>query len=393
MNDLKKYAGLLNDIAPEGEFLAYINKDESDLLKSKGAKGLLTPQGIPSYRGEGGYQGGSSSSSSSSSGGSSSSSGGSSSSSGDGGGGGGGGQDYSSVPASAPTVSAPTYSGGGSGDNNTVDPGFQNALMTPQVQGIVDAENEYLAPDIDHYKATQKAINTSIKDLGDLDQSDYSDWSKEDQDTYQLEMNKLKGTEGKNYSFYAGNEGTINNTFGENWKDAVVVTPALKFSPTLRFLVAGAKTLYQNATTDYGTGYYGGTDFTGGGSGMPVDGGGWIGRIFNSDGSVNTDISESEAQGIYNQAQSDLPYLINNTTPQDSMVNQYFANQPTSCSGLSSDLQTSYNNAKNSVNSILGMTPTNQQFGYSAQPYGLLSSTNMADNPYNIPYLQQRGLI
>jgi len=393
MNDLKKYAGLLNDIAPEGEFLAYINKDESDLLKSKGAKGLLTPQGIPSYRGEGGYQGGSSSSSSSSSGGSSSSSGGSSSSSGDGGGGGGGGQDYSSVPASAPTVSAPTYSGGGSGDNNTVDPGFQNALMTPQVQGIVDAENEYLAPDIDHYKATQKAINTSIKDLGDLDQSDYSDWSKEDQDTYQLEMNKLKGTEGKNYSFYAGNEGTINNTFGENWKDAVVVTSALKFSPTLRFLVAGAKTLYQNATTDYGTGYYGGTDFTGGGSGMPVDGGGWIGRIFNSDGSVNTDISESEAQGIYNQAQSDLPYLINNTTPQDSMVNQYFANQPTSGSGLSSDLQTSYNNAKNSVNSILGMTPTNQQFGYSAQPYGLLSSTNMADNPYNIPYLQQRGLI
>ena len=62
-------------------------------------------------------------------------------------------------------------------------------------------------------------------------------------------------------------------------------------------------------------------------------------------------------------------------------------------SPLSSDLQTSYNNAKNSVNSILGITPTNQQFGYSAQPYGLLSSTNMADNPYNIPYLQQRGLI
>jgi len=41
----------------------------------------------------------------------------------------------------------------------------------------------------------------------------------------------------------------------------------------------------------------------------------------------------------------------------------------------------------------LGMTPTNQQFGYSQAPYGLLSSTNMADNPFNIPYLQQRGLI
>jgi hypothetical protein len=88
------------------------------------------------------------------------------------------------------------------------------------------------------------------------------------------------------------------------------------------------------------------------------------------------------------------PYAISGQTPQDSMVNQYFANMNMSQgSPLSSDLQTSYNNAKNSVNSILGITPTNQQFGYSAQPYGLLSSTNMADNPYNIPYLQQRGLI
>ena len=84
------------------------------------------------------------------------------------------------------------------------------------------------------------------------------------------------------------------------------------------------------------------------------------------------------------------PYAISGQTPQDSMVNQYFSNLGTSGSGLSSDLQTSYNNAKNNISSILG---TNQQFGYSAQPYGLLSSTNMADNPFNIPYLQQRGLI
>ena len=85
-----------------------------------------------------------------------------------------------------------------------------------------------------------------------------------------------------------------------------------------------------------------------------------------------------------------LPFAIAGQVAPDSMVNQYFANQPTSSSGLSSDLQTSYNNAKNNISSILG---TNQQFGYSAQPYGLLSSTNMADNPFNIPYLQQRGLI
>lgn len=87
---------------------------------------------------------------------------------------------------------------------------------------------------------------------------------------------------------------------------------------------------------------------------------------------------------------SQLPLSMTGATPQESMVNQYFANLGMGQQPLSSNLQTSYNNAKNNVNSILGV---NQQFGYSTTPYGLLSSTNLADNPFNIPYLQQRGLI
>ena len=88
------------------------------------------------------------------------------------------------------------------------------------------------------------------------------------------------------------------------------------------------------------------------------------------------------------------PYAITGTTPQQSMVNQYFANLGmTTGSPLSSNLQTSYNNAKTNVNSLLGITPTSQQFGYSTQPYGLLSSTNLAANPFNIDYLRTRGLI
>ena len=87
---------------------------------------------------------------------------------------------------------------------------------------------------------------------------------------------------------------------------------------------------------------------------------------------------------------SQLPISMTGATPQESMVNQYFDNLGMDQQPLSSNLQTSYNNAKNNVNSILGV---NQQFGYSTAPYGLLSSTNMADNPFNIEYLQQRGLI
>ena len=34
MNNLEKYVGLLNDIAPKGEFLAYINEEEAEMLNS-----------------------------------------------------------------------------------------------------------------------------------------------------------------------------------------------------------------------------------------------------------------------------------------------------------------------------------------------------------------------
>ena len=86
------------------------------------------------------------------------------------------------------------------------------------------------------------------------------------------------------------------------------------------------------------------------------------------------------------------PYAITDTTPQQSVVQDYFSGLNLGQS-ISSGLQTDYNNAKNNINSILGVTPLSQQFGYSTQPYGLLSSTNMAANPFNIDYLRTRGLI
>ena len=102
---------------------------------------------------------------------------------------------------------------------------------------------------------------------------------------------------------------------------------------------------------------------------------------------------KDQGGGGDNNFSNNFSNIIKQMTP-DSQVNKYFANLGTSSqSTLSSSLETSYNTAKANINSILGMTPTNQQFGYSQAPYGLLSSTNMADNPFNIPYLQQRGLI
>ena len=81
--------------------------------------------------------------------------------------------------------------------------------------------------------------------------------------------------------------------------------------------------------------------------------------------------------------------VVGNTTPVDSMVNNYFANLGNQ--GSVSDVQTAYDQAKANLNMIL--TPTNQQFGYSAPISGGFTMANLSNNPYNIDYMKNRGLI
>ena len=304
MKNLKKYAGLLNDVAPEGEFLAYINKDESDLLKSKGALGIMTSQGIPSYRGEGGYQGGNNASDNATGGqggssgtgtdGQGSTGGGSSNS------GGGGGQDMSSVPASTPSV--------GNQDDNRLD----------YITG------EYL----------------------DL---------------------TLTPEQKEEYSDYREN---VSESIAPSTKTSSKIISGL-LSATL-FPFAG--NLYNSYIDATAMGYSVPNPFAG---------------LFGDNPITPEAIQNFGGDGGNNNFSNNFSNIIKQMTP-DSQVNQYFANQP--ISSLSSGLETSYNNAKSNINNLLGMTPSNQQFGYSQAPYGSYSSTNMAGNPYK-DYLTTRGLI
>ena len=82
------------------------------------------------------------------------------------------------------------------------------------------------------------------------------------------------------------------------------------------------------------------------------------------------------------------PYQIGQTTPQESMVANYFANQQNY--GMS-DVQKAYDQAKANLNMTL--TPNTQQFGYSDPPYGGYTMADLSNNPYNIDYLKNRGLI
>ena len=326
MNNLKKYAGLLNEVAPKGEFLAYINNDEEKMLREAGGKGILTQSGIRSYRGEGGYQGGSTGSSSSSS--SSSSSGSSSSSSG---GGGGGGQSYSVAAQQAAAEAARA------------------------------ASIERAAASIKEAKAKEVSIGNEDDNRLNYITGDYQDIN-------------LTPEQKEQFSDYRED---VSESIAPSTKTSSKIISGLLSSALFPF----AGNLYNKYIDATAMGYSIPNPFEG-----LFDGG----NITPESIQNFQDKGGDEQQALINNAISQSPFDMTGTTPQDSMVNQYFANQPTSSSGLSSDLQTSYNNAKNNISSILG---TNQQFGYSTAPYGLLSSTNMADNPFNIPYLQQRGLI
>ena len=354
MNNLKNAVGLLNAQAPQGEFLAYINPNEAQMLKDAGGAGLLTPQGIPSYFTAGQRE------------------------SRMGGG---------SISPGTSTSGGMRDSGGNDNNNNQNDnrqtySATTQYETTPQAMGTVDAEDEYLAPDKDHWKATQKAIKKFQK--GDNYQADYSDWSKESREAYQLEMNKLKGTEGKNYSFYKGNEGTTNLSFSEHWKDVSATNPVLANIPIARLLIAAGRTLQENFTTDYGTARYGGAG-TDGSSLRAIDGGGWLGMLFNSDGTVKEDLSNDDYDRIYNAALPDLPYLVGGSQPQEtSMVNEYFANTNNQNLGISSDYMTTYNKAKEDLAKTLNMTANADQFGYS----GTMTASNIYYN-----YLKEQGLL
>jgi len=85
-------------------------------------------------------------------------------------------------------------------------------------------------------------------------------------------------------------------------------------------------------------------------------------------------------------------YAIANQTPEESQVDKWFANNPTG-TGLDPNYMTTYNTAKANIAATLGMVDTSNQFGYSDTPYGGLTAQNLTTNPFNIPYMQERGLI
>ena len=174
-------------------------------------------------------------------------------------------------------------------------------------------------------------------------------------------------------------------TFAENFQSLPNYLPL-----TARFLMAGGKSLsnYQDRSKFMGFNEAGQRGLLGNAA---------LGYGQGRDSNVpmsNFNTGDSD-RDVMNRIAPDAPYIVNpNLTRPDSVAQDFFNNMNmTQGSPLSSDLQRDYNNAKNSVNSILGIVAPNQQFGYSTDPYGGLMASNLSTNPFNIDYMRTRGLI
>jgi hypothetical protein len=115
---------------------------------------------------------------------------------------------------------------------------------------------------------------------------------------------------------------------------------------------------------------------------------------FSNDDDTSGGKGENElTQQQTNELISLAPFLLSNTVAPESQVNKFFADNQQSTKPISQKLENDYNSAKTRINGILGIIPTNQQFGYSTQPSGGFTATNLASNPFYIEFLKTRGLI
>jgi hypothetical protein len=424
MNNLKKYAGLLNEVAPEGEFLAYINNDEEKMLREAGGKGILTQSGIRSYRGEGGYQGGSTGSSSSSS---SSSSSGSSSSSSGGGGGGGGRQDAESqygADSVGSYDSSQNQSGReqsyGNGNNNTVDPGFQKALKekatsnfdyeTEAYTGLGKIESNFYNDETGQFTTTQSpgvipAVDYQTSNIGAyLDNPNVSDKDKTDflgrlkaisnsdlvgtnvdgiED--QFIVDNLDGSlnsilDQTKYSKYTNNIDEVAKTFESDFKNTPLST-VTKSGGVLGTFFRGVTDNYKNNKAMDLLGYTGSTiKYNPDGSGNFNYGGGFL----------TGNASQGERDAV-NQLTPFAADAIGGTTTQPSMVNQYFSNLGSNLR-VSSAYMDTYNAAKANIANTLNLQPNNQQYGFGNTFNDTYARSMTSANPF-FDELTNQGLI
>ena len=414
MNNLKQYAGLLNDEAPENHFLAYITSGERDMLVEAGGVKTPTSSGIFAYPPDNDARGQSTGSNSSSN-------------SGDGRDTGSDYGQFDRAVSQAANNPSPTPSSGG--DNNKVDPGFQNALRTQQINAANNFDYETDANSIDagyglgeitnatydaktglvDIEQTSGIINTEqyqTANLGAyLDSSDVSDKDKINtlNQLQGLSNSDLKGSKLSNietdfvlenldlsfnnikdqtkYSKYTSSIDENATTFMGDLTENPLGTVA-KSGGIIGTIFRGTKDYFKNNKALKTLGYTGKTiKYNPDGSGDFNYGGGFL----------TGNAGEGERDAV-NQLTPLAADAIGGTTTQPSMVNEYFNNLNNTNLGISENYLNTYNTAKTKMANTLNMTAPDQQYGFENN-YRDTYARQMNNSNVFYNYLNEQGLI
>ena len=338
MNNLKNAVGLLNAQAPEGEFLAYINADEAKMLKDAGGAGLLTPQGIPTY--------------------------------------------FSAM-----------Y-GGGAGDRG----GDPRASAAENVSaGRDDRGNVQRAED---YRRQQNQTNTPPTVI---EEPTFTGEGYDSTNTFEKPESKIKTffNDVKDYVMSGGLIGEAFNKFGTPIQKKMMtyslnkrLEKIYKDNPDFEDYESldeipgeiGSKVVdLEKDLQGVRDGTFTQNDFTkkygSGDATNPND------KSFNPVTLRENDIADLETYFA-----PELADIIGGTTPQESMVNEYFANINNNNLGINSAYMDTYNKAKSDMAAKLQLTNNTQQYGYAPFPYQNNSMTMTSANPF-FDELNNQGLI
>jgi len=342
MNNLKQYAGLLNDEAPKDHFLAYITSGEKDMLVDAGGVKTSTPSGIFAYppgMGDPNY---------------------------DGGGGG-------------------TYSGSGgnttnsNGDNNTND----------NSGGDQEDDNAQMMQDM----GLTSTVNNPMDNSGDID-STYTDASfntiptnKKSVGDKIMDFVKGGGVTGAILRSIGGKLGTAkeNKYAGITGEDGYGEGDYISTQGDW----AESKGFVDNAEDYYDLDLEEQQDID-----KQMYDAGVRSQAFNDlyDGDTSNinNLTSTERDAV-NSIIPNMSYEVGNTTPQKSMVNDYFANMGSNL-GVSSAYMDTYNAAKANITKTLNLPTNNQQYGYGNTFNQNFDRSMTSANPF-FDELTTQGLI
>ena len=442
MNNLKKYAGLLNEEAPENHFLAYITPGERDMLVDAGGVKTPTKSGIFAYPPQDNYTSNYDSSANKS--------GRTSSTSGKGGGSGySGGNNNNNYDDNDAQASADLDSMGITPDNNPTgwsgDSGVdafessQDGLLgTPDYQGTIftggtfgtddtqgsrtlsygnDAATEDLGrPDITYYQPTGTTMG-DYKSKTEFNQIKYIQDSKLQTVKNKLNkagfdidkdanfqttidfVNNLSSDElAESYKDLKNPDGTpfYNSEFPEGYipmsgqMDLPGATGYLLNKLDKKPLTKDELLFSLNEATEVGKSGGGAMDWQ---ERMKTYSPNQYATMTGMDYNPRTGEFTMRSGGNEQDAVERVvaPYSVGGTTPQESMVNKYFSNMGNNL-GVSPTYMNTYNDAKNKIAQTLNLTPNTQQYGYGNTFNDNYARSMTPNNPF-YDELDNQGLI